>query len=455
MNTTHAILYGTERTDRTILMYNGGGIFVEWPKDEYINLVDLCEHCACRDGITHLWIHGTAHMRVVYDERQLEDDMKKMGYDCLYHWDEDNLVSMHGYKKYEKGRSQRFNIIFLEYSSWDWSELSPVEVFKLIENLQDALGVPVGASPSGVGYKFLQETTAKHKGWLAKPEVDLSTIPWEEAARPLIWQRQPTREELNCEFLYAVDKNSAHGRSAYEESFGIGEVIYVKDATFNHLLPGIWRCDVIPVSHPEYDWYHLPLPVWDTQDVWLATPLIKLLQKMGYDVHIHEAWIFPKYAKVYRAWIENLWQWRKDSMGPEKDAYKSIIVDTLGLTRSALLGPDSYKYRPDHYSQIVGGTRAVMMYNIVKYAGLGIYPVMCQIDALYYCSSNPLPNAAIPGILDHQESLGGYKLKFKLPMDATMRVDTGIMTVRALLMSSMPQSKKLKYLNILAHHMGY
>lgn len=454
MNTQHAILFRSEYDQKLILMWNGGGIFVEWGKDELINLPQLAQFCAAKqDGVTHLWIHPSC--RLTYS-RGIEDDMRAEDYDCLYTYTPDNiLVSLHGYKKFERGRSQRFNIICLDQSSWDWQDLTPSEVMRLVERLELTLGVHVGGSPSGVGMRFLRATTDKHPAWLAKPQTDLTQMPWNDAAKPLIWQRPPTREELNCKYLYAFDKNSAYGRAAYEESFGVGEPVHwmEPEAFFEPHMPGIWR-----VTVDEYQPNILgelgPSPLWPNSD-WLVTPIVRLLKKMEIPFQVHEAWVFPKYAKVYRAWIENLWQWRQDSMGPEKESYKSIINDTLGLTKSSKLGTDTYKYRPDHNAEVVGGARSVMMYNIVKYAQRGLYPIMCQVDAVYYCSNEELPNIAVPGILDHSDSLGGYKLKFKIPMDTTVNVGNSLMTVRALLTMNMPQSKRLRYLNFIGEYLGY
>lgn len=455
--TQHAILYRTERDNRLILMWNGGGIFVEFEKkDEPVSLMDLAAYCTPRDGITHLWIHPSADM-VVLSGKWVEEVMQQEGYDCLYNWDDDeNLVSLHGYRKHDKGRSQRFNIIFLEYSLWGWQDLEVAQVMRLIDNLELALGVPIGGSPAGVGMRFLEKTTALHKHWLVKSSADLSTIPWQEASRPLVWERFPTREELDSKYLYAFDKNSAYGRAAWEECFGVGDPVYFGEgeiATFDPHTPGIWRVVLEPPYAYEYNPDLMPPECW-TLNGWLCTPVLKMLRKSGWTIEVHEAWIFPKKARLFRGWVENLWGFRSESTGVEREAYKSVMNDTLGLTRSSKLGTDSWKYRPDINTTVVGGAYAVMYYNLVRYAMRDCYPIMVQLDAVYYASSDPLPNVAVPGILDHSESLGGYKLKWRLPMDITINVEGSHMTVRAILASSMPQVKKLKYFNLLALHLG-
>lgn len=454
--TTHAILYRTERDNRLILMWNGGGIFVEWKGKERPTLPDLASYCTPRDGITHLWVHPSSGYTYWYRELT-EDFMTREGYDCLYNWDADeNLVSLHGYRKHDKGRSQRFNIIFLEYSLWDWSELEPSRVMGLVDNLEIALGVPVGGSPAGVGMRFLEKTTALHKHWLVKPDTDLSTIPWEEASRPLVWERSPTAEELDCKYLYAFDKNSAYGRAAWEECFGVGDPVHFDEdeiSSFDPHTPGIWRVTLVPNEAPGYIRALMPPECW-TLNSWLCAPMLKMLKESGWKIDVHEAWIFPKKAHLFRGWVENLWGFRSESTGVEREAYKSIMNDTLGLTRSTKLGTDSWKYRPDVNTTVVGGAYAVMYYNLVRYAMRDCYPIMVQLDAVYYASDESLPNIAVPGILDHSESLGGYKLKWRLPMDATVQIEKSRMTVRAILASGMPQVMKLKWLNLIALHLG-
>jgi hypothetical protein len=447
------MLFRNIEDNKLYLIWQGGNILIQFHKqDEPLTLLDLAKYCVPKDNanISHLWIHASAEMTACRgDVLELEAN----GYDCLPQYDGDEgLVSLHAYKK-PRGKYPRFNIIFLYASQWDWNGLSPVETMRLILKLQDELKVPISGSPSGVGMRYLQKCCEKRPLWLAKPEIDLSQLPWNGAARPLIWQRPPEREELECKYLYAFDKNAAYPRAAMEEKFGYGTPRHVDtdvEEAWCPTTPGIWLVTPHRKATPDSDL--LPPLVWKwNEPIWLATPVVKLLLKQEITLTWHEAWIFTKNAYIFRNWIDNLWQFRKGSLGVERAAYKSIMNDTLGLTRSSKLGTDSFKYRPDWNVQVVGGAYAVMHYNIVKFVQIGHYPLICQLDALYYTSNEDVPNLAVPGILDHCESLGGYKLKFKIPMD---EIEEG-MTVRAILSSLMPQGKKLRLLNRIAERHGY
>lgn len=443
---THAILLRSTDDHKLYLVWQYNTQFVEFAvEDEPLSLLDLAKFCDPQHGLTHLWVHASTGMNACKgDVLELENK----GYDILPQYDAlDNLISIHGYKKLPRGRGPRFNIIFIEHTTWDWKDLTPMEVGTLILDLQRELGVTISGSPSGVGIRYLQKCCEKRPMWLDKPDMDLSKLPWEHAARPLIWQRQPLPEEIEQKYLYAYDKNAAYPRAAKEEKFGYGTPMHEGECAFNPDIPGMWRIDIL--HSPDLD-TRLPMPVWNGFD-WLATPIVKLLIKMGHEIEVREAWIFERRAHIFRQWVDSLWEFRREREGYEREAYKSIMNDTLGLTRSSKLGTNSFKYRPDWNMQVVAGARAVMHYNIMKYAEKGHYPIMCQMDALYYTSDQELPNLAIEGILDHCHSLGGYKLKFRIPMDEVKND----MTVRAILSSLMPQSKKLQLLNRIAEMYGY
>lgn len=452
--TTHAILLRSTDNNRLYLVWEGNVIFVEYDTDdEPLSLFDLAQHCEGENAITHLWVHPNTGMSKTVPDVYAE--LQARGYDILPQYDVmNNLVSLHGYRKRENGRKQRFNIMFVEHSSWDWQDLTPNEMMTLIHDLENNLGVAVSGSPSGTGMRYLQKVTEKRPLWLAKPDLDLSTLPWNQAARPLIWQRAPTVEELDQEYYIAVDKNAAHPRAGKEEQFGYGSPVrWATEVQFDASLPGMWNIDIDEEREVEILSEHIPLipaPVWPNAS-WVATPIVKLLQKLEVPFTVNEAWIFPRHAHIFRGWVDNLWDFRREREGYEKDAYKSIMNDTLGLTRSSKLGTNSFKFRPDWNMTIVAGTRAAMYYNIMKYALRGYYPIMVQLDALYYATNDSNPLTAIPDMLNHTNSLGGYKVKFHIPMSAT---EDG-MTVRAILCSNMAQSKKLQLLNKVAERYGY
>jgi hypothetical protein len=444
--TKHAILFSNSIGTYSVFIGEGEKLV-----NVNLDLEGLCS-LALDQALTHLWIHKSLGVRI--DKGTYQKLVDTGEWDSLAHWQfvSENdvdiynyLVSLHGYKRLERGRSQRFNLIFLEYASFGWGDLSPEEVLKLIHTLENKLGVAIGGSPAGVGLRYLQKVHEKHIHRLAKPTRDLSEIPFSQGARPLIWSRKPTEEELGRCYLYKVDENSAYPRAAVDERFGIGDPVHYPQGTgFNHMLPGIWRVDV--EFSPDCDFTMLPSPVWQNFE-WLTTPIVRHLVQMGCGIYINEAWIFPKYDYIFRNWGKNLWSFSQEfERGtPERTAFKQIMNEPLGLVRSKMFGTDSFKYRPDWNVAIVGATRAGVLRKVSKYAQKGLYPIMIQLDALYYLSDEKDPNVAIPGILDHSGSLGGYKLDFCLEVDERVRH----------ILSTLMGSQRLAALNQLAEKAGY
>src|SRR2546429_509925 len=131
-----------------------------------MTLDQLCEF-ALDQKLTHLWIHPSTEMRFdLYGSNML---LTGKDWDTVANWQfggtgpgPNYLVSLHGYKRLERGRTPRFNIIFLEYASFDWKDLTPPCILVLIQDIEKKLGVPVGGSPAGVGLRYLQKINEKH-----------------------------------------------------------------------------------------------------------------------------------------------------------------------------------------------------------------------------------------------------------------------------------------------------
>jgi hypothetical protein len=389
--------------------------------------------------LTHLWVMPGSGIN------PSKNDLARLqGYVLLPNWRHtyttreraDTLISVWGREQKGNIRYPNVSIIFVEHCTWSFCEAYQDAPKKLLE----------------VGLRLLYIKTGKHSAeWTRKPQTDLTVLPFKESARPLLWDRVPDPEELDDElYLHAYDKNSAYPRAAVEEHFGIGEPEH-RDADFAPLAwdgkrPGIWR---VTVHHPElilqmraegqfYVDYGLLPPVtwtWD-KPVWLSTPMVKLVFSQGYHVTMHEAWIFPTYAHVFRKWVQDLWGIRQEEGldAVDRQSFKQILNDTLGFTRSSKF-EESPLARPDWSTQIVGGYYAAMIYNLIKIAQEAeMYPLFVTVDEVVYASSDANPETAVPGILEHSKSLGGYKHEWSLPVTDE---------IRAHLLSDMSRKAKL------------
>src|SRR5579885_484350 len=416
-------------------------------------------------NLTHLWLHpGTG----IEFNTPLADEM--LNFDYLPNWKYDQsvadrlghntLISFYGSRLRRQNPQRRIwnvYIICMEHMMWDWpaARMAPAQLLDLIAEMEGKLTVKLSGSPSGAGMRYLRRVEARHSEWFVAPEVNLQDIPFSAAAKPLIWRRLPTVQELmEATHLVAFDKNAAFPRASVEEVFGYSNPLhsttsiesYIKQG-LHEKLPGIWPlADIFPPPANSYCWNLLPPPLWKGAE-WIATPLVKLLSKMGYTAKYDEAWVFPQYAHIYAKWAKNLWEFRQQYAPgtPQRESFKQIMNDTLGLTRSLRVA-GSGKFRPDPNAQIVAGARAAMFYNLITHALNNYHPIMVQIDAVYYLATTGDPERAVPGMLAHKDSLGGYKHKWSLPLTDQVK---GL-----LLAERLAQTKILEALNKLAEYEG-
>jgi len=163
---------------------------------------------------------------------------------------------------------------------------------------------------------------------------------------------------------------------------------------------------------------HLPWPIWGKSE-WAPSPLIKAAMKMGFEVEVEEGWIFTESHSIFKAWANELWRFRASypTNDPKRDAIKEIANKTIGLISYTGFEMETNKSRPDWRCQTVGGAYASLFYNMMRYAIDGIIPILISTDALLYISDEEDVRQALPGIEKHQNSLGGYKHVWTLPLD--------------------------------------
>jgi len=419
----------------------------------------LCEQALAHD-LTHVWVMRDTG--IVVTPEIYHDAMEKWSLRETWKYDPgkplpegrvNELVSVTGWRKPGGGQKQ-INIIFPQNTKWTFGrELdNPKQLYITLDYLEKALGVVIGASPSGVGMRLIEKVNEKHPDWLAVPDINPAECHFtREAAADIIWQRPLTETELHHDdilYLHKYDKNSAYLRACASEMFGIGTPVHCGAEGYDKKAPGVWRIRV-----KEHVLGDLPPIMWDRAE-WVATPVVKLLQSTGHTIKIYDGWKFEQYHGTLKNWSEWLWRQRqafRDDVEEWKSevgrfyariAVKEIAVATVGLTSYG--GFDStektFKQRPDYKLQAVAGTRATIFYNMIKVQKeTGLTPVMVYLDALYYLSPEPDASLAIPGMLDKKDSLGGYKNE-----GWTLPVDTQVL---ALLTSDEAISKKLQVLN--------
>jgi hypothetical protein len=399
METNHGFLEFVRLEPLEFKLYRGGEIMsglLPCPP----TLGDVLE-VAIEAGLSHLWIFGPCPNISLAQPEESNYDVRSFT-NAL-----DHVMSVVGRRLHP--RSPNVRIIW--HARTVWPDVPREEFAALIASVETRLGVPMQASPTSVGLRYLEQIDRRYyRRYFADPGVnkhELKRIA-ANAAKPLLWWRTPTADELgSARYLIAVDKRAAYPRAAMEP-FGVGTASHYS-GEFDAALPGIWQVRVqgLDMVDPR-----LPSPLWPGFDGTLVTPLVEMLLALGCQIEIEEAVVWRQRAPVFRRWVEQLWAARQ-----EIPALKAVMNMTLGFT---IAGEEeaSEKFRPDWYAQIVGQLRALMIYNVLKIAGeSGMYPIGCYIDCLYYAS----PYTHVPGLLESPASVGGYARKWTLPLDDDIR----------------------------------
>ena len=282
-----------------------------------------------------------------------------------------------------------------------------------IEELFDHPGV------TGLAYLRLVDK-AKYWKYFALPEnIDWPMIR-SVSVSALAEFRKPSNVELGRKWLYCYDRNSSHPYAASQLKCGIGQPVAVQNIKFDHLIPGFWAADIEGLDNL---WPGLEL--LPTHRDWLPTPLLKMAERQGCKITVHEAYVWPEKAgraPVFARWANNLWALRQQyAKGTdEREAIKSIMNMSIGLLRRKT-GEGHRDYRPDWYSLVLAEERAVVWYKAQQVDELtGHIPVGAYHDALYYCEDDDIgltPLVCLKNGHSSKDSLGGYKISWKLPLD--------------------------------------
>lgn len=432
-------------------------------------LVDFCE-VAETEELTHLWIMDG----VCTPNKELFENALPV-WDLFASWvindeeiaaaveqeqaEENLLISVTGCRR-PKGGKHFFTLCFPGNCQWSWmdSDVTPKMLLQVVKVMEDAFHVPVGTGPTTVGMKLLEDIhkeQGKDKKKLRKPDVDLAAIPFDKAARTIIWQRPLSSAEKTKQYLHKVDKNSDFLRACLENELGTSNPVHVFNSQgIDENLPGVWHVTRI---HPDSASAALPTLLWRDAE-WISTPLVKMLQKMGYEVLISEGYQFPTHDTLLEKWARLLWDTRqafklasadmtrsaiyREAHERAYDGVKDIAATTVGLFSSQSQDiQKTWKYRPDWWCQVVGQARALMFYNMLKVQKeSGLTPLLVYIDAMLFVSDEEDIEKALPG-LAIRSSLGTFKHVWTLPLTDE---------VQGILDSGKGEAQKLGALNDLA-----
>lgn len=371
-------------------------------------------------GFTHFWIMpGTQFDQLRYDSLTDDGDFKTFVPLRGTEREEPEPRSARCWKDHAPGTHQ----IIVGYPArypFDWTVEKPLDVLACIDYLEQTLSIPVQWSPMSMGEAYLKglySATHRLQSYLRSPETDLKKLPFK--AQDVRWNRaiKPSEYEL---WVHMYDKNSAHPAAASSMSTGCGDPTYLPCEP-PVIKPGSYRVTFDPQTSP-FDGETLP-PI--IEEEWITADLLKFARRQGYTVTVHEAWVFNESHKLFGEWARDLWEARKLLRDQESFCYEpgrknayNTMKDILNKTISAL--------RPNWWADMVNCARMAVLANILKLlAEKSITPFLVYHDDIAFISKEPDITLAIPGLLDRQDKLGGYKVKgsIKLTPELAQRIN--------------------------------
>lgn len=291
---------------------------------------------------------------------------------------------------------------------WNWDGQKPSDILYTIDYVESALQdhkAILQWSPQHVGEQLLSnyyQATARLKSYLLNSR-QLADLPFKSADRDIIWKSSTAKLQPG-NYLHIYDKNSAHPSAAASMRTGIGEPVHIQGHIEQPTAAGIYRVSFTS-GRSIFDHSHLP-PVLDRE--WCTLATLQLALKYGYQVKIHEAYVFAKTYNIFGEWSRDLWKSRLH-IRSNTAASNTIARDNAEDTIKMIMNRTISNLRLNWYADMVGQARAAQLANLAKWAADGIFPAFIYFDAMAFESADPNAATAVPNILTRSGQLGGYK----------------------------------------------
>jgi hypothetical protein len=407
------------------------GIIHTWQETGYATLemdaipptLEGLIHLALQGKFTHLWIHPSTHLAFKSEQAA--------GLCNPQAWDIGNISiqkqgAWKGYVTAVVGRlagtrTPNTRLIFIEQGNWPLDKALPEDLLRVCDAVENRLGVSMAGSPTSVGLRYLEKMNTRYYAHYFEKsnEVDWEALKTSHIPQ-FAWFPPAGMDEQYKPFLHCFDRNSSQPFAAASENMGVGTPFVQEGGEFDRKTakPGLWDVEITSSELVASDF----LPLFPKGHYWLPTPVLRVAQIAEYGITVHQAMLWPEGKPIFERWAKDLWAFREcyPDGSMERKAIKSIMNNPIGSTR---IGEDMDKtLRPDWYATIIGSERAVVWYKAWKLAkDSNVYPCGAYADALYYLSSSDDPHKAVPGMLNAEHSLGGYKCAWTLPIDSRAR----------------------------------
>lgn len=382
-----------------------------------------------KTGITHFWIMPGCE----YDKLGYATLEGREGYNSFYTKDKDGTMfpEPHAARVRSDGVYGTVYACYPHYPRFKWVISHPLDILAAIDYLERELKITVQWSPGHISHQLLKLTNSStgRSKWLRESSVDLFKLPFKESARPLK-RRKPLTIDMVGKWLHCYDKNSAYLACAQGLNAGCGDPVHLDETPVegvNIKLPGIYRVQLL--SGGSWDFSRLPAI---TDREWVTSDILQYMVSEGYQVHILESWQFEEHHQLFREWGKALWDTRA-RLNPENrecdadfpyapgraNAYKAVKkIATLGPGRFAMEEVSHDFMRPNWWWDFVGRGRVNGLRNLKGFlaASPDIEVQFVDNDAMTFLCPEGDYRKAVPGILDREGQLGGYKHVWSLEL---------------------------------------
>lgn len=400
-------------------------------KEELLHISELWQ-IGKDTGITHFWI-----MPNTLIEQAGWDFLKdREGYKIFIPGEERGIEpkSATCKKGFTAGLFE-INVNYPEHGNgFGWAVEKPLDVLATVDYLSQVLGTSdITFSAMHIGKEHLRwqyHRTKRMQSHIAKPDTDLSKIPFRRSA-PEIYFSSPLTQDMIGMFYHLVDKNAAHPSAAASMMTGTGNPLHlVQDTNYMELKkPGLYRVS-FEVCNSPFDGKQLPLII---ESEWVTLDVLKFARKYGYMVEIHEAYVFSHGYQVFDEWARELWKARQALKDTARFPYEPARLNAY-FTMKEIMNKtiSSMKENVNWWCDMVSLARVTRLANLYKcMTEDNQLPLYVYVDDVAFVSPEPTVEQAIPSIfkrklktdgstVDNRSELGGYKSKYSFQITAEM-----------------------------------
>jgi hypothetical protein len=308
--------------------------------------------------------------------------------------------------------------IHLNLDRWNIDpEVDPHDIDFAVRCFDYALGIQgeniSRTSPGNLGKTLLGTMTIsnhKRSTWL-KPlsEKALHGTPWPLEVAPHHVNRNPA----SGLYIHTYDKNAAYWSACVSRTFGTGDPIVCDASVYTDKTYGIWCVSATPPNNDDN-----MLPPFSTVTgkvirLWAYTPQVALAKKLGWNVEIHEGYVWDETHEIFEEWAKRLFDARQKARSYNSEIaasmIKAVFTRARGIFAKGITSDTKpeWERRPDWSGVMCSESylRMGLKINQIEEKTPGYLAV--STDCIYWISDNPDPLTALP--LKIGSGLGEFK----------------------------------------------